>query len=79
MAQTAIRPHSTDNQRGGGVPNTERKALELVMRAMQEARRRAEARGLESAEINREEDDDDSIYWDDFRSVLREIKGMKVH
>jgi hypothetical protein len=55
--------------------DTDRKTLEIAMHAMKEARRRALERGLDPVEIDREEDDADSIYWEDFRSIVREMKA----
>jgi hypothetical protein len=49
--------------------DAERQVLRAATEAMVEARRRAKTRGLTNEEIEREEDDDDSQYWDDVREI----------
>ena len=57
--------------------DAERAMLKPAMEAMQEARRRARARGLTDEEIGREEDDDDSQFWDDVRAYAAEWHARK--
>ena len=51
------------------------KALPAALRALQEAHRLAEARGLSPSQISSQSDDEESEYWKDFREALARLRG----
>jgi hypothetical protein len=65
--------HMNERERRAHKPMTsaEREQIREVQRGTLEADRRAKARGLTPADIDREVEDDDSQYWDDFREVVQ--------
>lgn len=54
---------------------TDREDLRIAMAAIQQARARAQARGLSTADIEAEEDDEDSQYWEDVAAIARTLRG----
>lgn len=58
--------------------DAEREQLRIARSAMMQARARAKARGLFNAEIEREEDDDDSTFWEDVASIGRALREHKA-
>ena len=53
------------------------KSVPAVVRALQEAHRLAEARGLTASQIAWESDDEESQYWEDYRETLARLRGEK--
>jgi len=57
--------------------DSEREELRIAQKALLEARARALARGLTPEQITREEDDEESQFWDDVEEIGERLRQGK--